>query len=159
MESNDNNNVRRISVFDTDELAKRIHAAKPKSVFLDAKSQKLGNKHAFGKNSKIGDQGLQSIKRAAFATETSDEVIKNLNFFKAKLALCAQINFVFFPQIYWQIQDIVYKSSLPVYRFLRVLGIFPYTRIEPGHAEFKMVSRIMAYSVSVFVVLLVKIII
>lgn len=61
---------------DTDELVKRIHACKPKSVFLDAKP-KLTNQHGvFGKKSKmdVTEQGLQSIKRAAFASETSDEV-------------------------------------------------------------------------------------
>lgn len=62
---------------DTDELVKRIHASKPKSVFLDSKpTVNTGHKYAFGKKSKIGtsDQALQSIKRAAFATETNDEV-------------------------------------------------------------------------------------
>lgn len=61
---------------DTDELVKRIHAYKPKSVFLDAKP-KMTNQHGvFGKKSKmdVTEQGLQSIKRAAFASETSDEV-------------------------------------------------------------------------------------
>lgn len=68
---------------DTDELVKRIHASKPKSVFLDAKP-KMNNQQAtfgaFGKKSKIDvtEQGLQSIKRAAFATETSNEVQKFL---------------------------------------------------------------------------------
>lgn len=65
---------------DTDELMKRIHASKPKSVFLDANS-KIANQGAvaFGKKSKmdITEQGLQTIKRAAFATETSDEVNQN----------------------------------------------------------------------------------
>lgn len=62
---------------DTDELVKRIHASKPKSVFLDGKPKATVNRAAFGKKSKIDvtEQGLQSIKRAAFATETSDEVI------------------------------------------------------------------------------------
>lgn len=66
----------KVTAIDTDELAKRIHASKPKTVFLDAKPQVWGNKHQFGKSNKVGmtDQGLQSIKRAAFATETSDEV-------------------------------------------------------------------------------------
>lgn len=61
---------------DTDELVKRIHASKPKSVFLDAKPKMTNQRAAFGKKSKIDvtEQGLQSIKRAAFATETSDEV-------------------------------------------------------------------------------------
>lgn len=61
---------------DTDELVKRIHACKPKSVFLDAKP-KMTNQHGvFGKKSKmdVTEQGLQSIKRAAFASETSNEV-------------------------------------------------------------------------------------
>lgn len=61
---------------DTDELVKRIHASKPKSVFLDAKPKMTNQRAVFGKKSKIDvtEQGLQSIKRAAFATETSDEV-------------------------------------------------------------------------------------
>lgn len=68
------NSTKRNSI-DTDELVRRIHASKPKSVFLDSKPKvTAGNKHAFSKKSKIGDQALQSIKRAAFAIETSDEV-------------------------------------------------------------------------------------
>lgn len=69
--------VKRYSV-DTDELVKRIHASKPKSVFLDAKPKMTNQRGAFGKKSKIDvtEQGLQSIKRAAFATETSNEVEK-----------------------------------------------------------------------------------
>lgn len=62
---------------DTDELMKRIHASKPKSVFLDANSKTTyQGATSFGKKSKIDitEQGLQTIKRAAFATETSDEV-------------------------------------------------------------------------------------
>lgn len=52
-------------------------------------------------------------------------------------------------------QDIVYKSSSPVYRFLRILGILPYTREDPGRAEFKIISRIMGYSFVLFLLLLV----
>lgn len=65
---------------DTDELVKRIHASKPKSVFLDAKPKITGQRATFGKKSKIDvtEQGLQSIKRAAFATETSDEVERKM---------------------------------------------------------------------------------
>lgn len=71
--------IKRYSI-DTDELVKRIHASKPKSVFLDAKP-KMTNQRTFGKKSKIDvtEQGLQSIKRAAFATETSNEV-ENVKF-------------------------------------------------------------------------------
>lgn len=53
-------------------------------------------------------------------------------------------------------QDIVYKSSLPVYRFLRILGIFPYIRNEPGRAEFIVGSKIGLYAVIVFLLLLVS---
>lgn len=69
------NGAKRNSI-DTDELMKRINASKPKSVFLDAKPNFVGHKRTFGKRSKvgIGDEGLQSVKRAAFATETSNEV-------------------------------------------------------------------------------------
>lgn len=69
------NGAKRNSI-DTDELIKRIHASKPKSVFLDAKPNFVGHKRTFGKRGKvgIGDEGLQSVKRAAFATETSNEV-------------------------------------------------------------------------------------
>ena len=69
------NTGKRYSI-DTDELVKRIHASKPKSVFLDGKPKAAVQRAAFGKKSKIDvtEQGLQSIKRAAFATETSDEV-------------------------------------------------------------------------------------
>lgn len=67
---------------DTDELVKRIHASKPKSVFLDAKPKMTTQRATFGKKSKIDvtEQGLQSIKRAAFATETSDEVMDSNQF-------------------------------------------------------------------------------
>lgn len=70
---------RRSSAFDTDELVSRIHASKPKSVFLEGEPKATANRAAFGKKSKIGvtEQGLQSIKRAAYAIETSDEV-KNI---------------------------------------------------------------------------------
>lgn len=66
---------RRYSI-DTDELVKRIHASKPKSVFLDAKPKMTNQRATFGKKSKIDvtEQGLQSIKRAAYATETNKEV-------------------------------------------------------------------------------------
>lgn len=72
--------AKRFSI-DTDELVKRIHASKPKSVFLDAKPKMTNQRAAFGKKSKIDvtEQGLQSIKRAAFATETSNEVVNNLS--------------------------------------------------------------------------------
>lgn len=62
---------------DTDELIKRIHASKPKSVFLDAKPKITGHKGVFGRKGRIGigDEGLQSVKRAAFATETNNEVM------------------------------------------------------------------------------------
>lgn len=50
-------------------------------------------------------------------------------------------------------QDIVYKSSLPVYRFLRALGIFPYTRAEPGRAEFLLKSKISIYAAITFLLL------
>lgn len=53
-------------------------------------------------------------------------------------------------------QDIVYKSSLPVYRFLRVLGIFPYIRSEPGKAEVELGSKIVVYAVTVFILLTVR---
>lgn len=70
------NNVtdKRYSI-DTDELIKRIHASKPKSVFLDAKPKVTGHKGVFRKGKiGLGDEGLQSVKRAAFAIETSNEV-------------------------------------------------------------------------------------
>lgn len=51
----------------------------------------------------------------------------------------------------------MYKSSLPVYRFLRVLGIFPYVRDEPGQAEFVFASKIVGYALTVFVLLSVRI--
>lgn len=51
----------------------------------------------------------------------------------------------------------MYKSSLPVYRFLRVLGIFPYTRDQPGQAQLIIGSKYVAYAVVLFVLLAVKI--
>lgn len=77
--------MKRLSI-DTDELVKRIHASKPKSVFLDAKPKINNQRATFSKKSKIDvtEQGLQSIKRAAFATETSDEV-KYQNEFEKKI--------------------------------------------------------------------------
>lgn len=52
-------------------------------------------------------------------------------------------------------QDIAYKSSMPVYSFLRLFGVFPYIRKVPGQAEFKLFSKPMAYSVCFFILLLV----
>lgn len=62
---------------------------------------------------------------------------------------------LFFLLYHPQPQDIVYRSSLPVYRFLRIMGIFPYTRDGPGQAQFVIFSRIMGYSVGIFLLLLV----
>lgn len=53
---------------------------------------------------------------------------------------------------YFYFQDIVYKSSLPVYRFLRVFGIFPYSRDEPGRAELILKSKITIYAGVVFTI-------
>lgn len=52
--------------------------------------------------------------------------------------------------------DIVYSNAKPVYMVLRSMGVFPFTRDNPGHAEFKVLSPAMAYSVIVFVVLMVR---
>lgn len=53
-----------------------------------------------------------------------------------------------------QFQDIVYKSMRPVYLFLRVMGVFPYTRNKPGSASFPLIAPAMGYSVLVFISLL-----
>lgn len=53
----------------------------------------------------------------------------------------------------FNLQDIVYKSSLPVYNFLRVFGIFPYIRNEPGQAALVYKSRIAVYAALVFIIL------
>lgn len=50
----------------------------------------------------------------------------------------------------------VYKISLPVLRFLRAMGVFPYTRDTPGQAEFRLISPAMGYSLGIFILLLVK---
>lgn len=52
--------------------------------------------------------------------------------------------------------DIVYSSSKPVYLVLRAMGVFPFTRNAPGEAEFKVLSSAMAYSVIVFLLLVVR---
>lgn len=64
---------------DNHEIVRQITATKPKSVFLDGKPTLDKRQFKFGKNTQIGikDQGLQSIRRAAFATETSDEVYES----------------------------------------------------------------------------------
>lgn len=58
------------------DIVKQIHATKPKSVFLDGKPTMNKRQFGFSKGNKVGlnNQGLQSIRRAAFATETNDEV-------------------------------------------------------------------------------------
>lgn len=60
---------------DSHDIVKKITAAKPKSVFLDGKPR-IDRGFKFGKSSQMGlqNQGLQNIRRAAFATETNDEV-------------------------------------------------------------------------------------
>lgn len=39
--------------------------------------------------------------------------------------------------------------------FLRIMGVFPYTRPKPGAASFPLISPAMGYSVLVFISLLV----
>lgn len=57
-------------------ILNQITASKPKSVFLDGKPTLDRRQFKFGKTNRIGikEQGLQSIRRAAFAIETNDEV-------------------------------------------------------------------------------------
>lgn len=51
----------------------------------------------------------------------------------------------------------VFVSAKPVLNFLRALGVFPFTRKEPGEAKFKLMSGSMAYSMMVFTFLIVSI--
>lgn len=57
-------------------IINQITASKPKSVFLDGKPTLDHRQFKLGKTNQIGirEQGLQSIRRAAFAIETNDEV-------------------------------------------------------------------------------------
>lgn len=79
MSASGNFNHKRGSM-DNHDIVKQITAAKPKSVFLDGKPR-VDRGFKFGKNNQVGikDQGLQNIRRAAFATETSDEVIEMID--------------------------------------------------------------------------------
>lgn len=43
-----------------------------------------------------------------------------------------------------------------MYRVLRVMGVFPITRDRPGETVFRLLSPAMAYSVAIFVILLVN---
>lgn len=55
-------------------------------------------------------------------------------------------------------QDVVFRCSQPVYRFLRIMGVFPFTRIYPGDAYFKYLSPSFGYSLFAFIFLFVRII-
>lgn len=57
-------------------IVKQITTSKPKAVFLDGKPTLDRSQFKLGKSNQIGvkEQGLQSIRRAAFATETNDDV-------------------------------------------------------------------------------------
>lgn len=59
--------------FDNNEIVGKIHASKPKSVFLDGKPSFDKRDINFGNKVAFQNGGLQSIRRAAFATETSNE--------------------------------------------------------------------------------------
>lgn len=53
-------------------------------------------------------------------------------------------------------QDVVFDCARPVLNFLRILGVFPFTRNAPGEAKFKILSTSMAYSMVVFIFLIVS---
>lgn len=76
-----NTNVawRRNSFLNND-IVNQINAAKPKSVFLDDKPTFDKQHFDFTQSNKLGlkTQGLQAIRRAAFATETNNEVVKKM---------------------------------------------------------------------------------
>lgn len=59
-------------------IVQQVTASKPKAVFLDGKPTMDRRQFKLGKTNQVGlkEQGLQSIRRAAFATETNDEVNK-----------------------------------------------------------------------------------
>lgn len=59
--------------FDNSEIVGKIHASKPKSVFLDGKPSFDKREINFGNKVAFQHGGIQSIRRAAFATETSNE--------------------------------------------------------------------------------------
>lgn len=67
--------TKRHSINSHSDIVKQITASKPKSVFLDGPTLDR-RKYKIGKTNQIGlkEQGLQTIRRAAFATETNDEV-------------------------------------------------------------------------------------
>lgn len=53
-------------------------------------------------------------------------------------------------------QDIVYQNGKPIFGLLRLLGVLPITRTTPGVTVFKMGSASMAYSIFIFVLVLVS---
>lgn len=54
------------------------------------------------------------------------------------------------------IQDIVYQNGKPLFALLRLLGVLPITRTAPGVTVFKMGSASMAYSLFMFVLVVVS---
>lgn len=59
--------------FDNTDIVGKIHASKPRSVFLDGKPSFDKREINFGNKTAFQHGGIQSIRRAAFATETSNE--------------------------------------------------------------------------------------
>lgn len=54
------------------------------------------------------------------------------------------------------VQDIVYENGKPIFAILRLLGVLPITRTSPGVTVFKMGSASMAYSLFIFVLVVVS---
>lgn len=110
-----------------DEMLAGVKSAKKKSIFLDTKpSLDKRPSYGFSAQNKVGNT--------------------DLNVTGSKLAFIEETIS----------DDIIYKCSVPIYRVLRAMGVFPYTRNFPGQAEMKIASPAMGYSVFIFIVMLVS---
>lgn len=72
------------------------------------------------------------------------------------LASIALILYVCLPHPDNDEQDIVYENGKPIFAILRLLGVLPITRTAPGVTVFKMGSASMAYSLFIFVLVVVS---
>lgn len=72
------------------------------------------------------------------------------------LASIALIVYVCLPHTDNDEQDIVYENGKPIFAILRLLGVLPITRTAPGVTVFKMGSASMAYSLFIFVLVVVS---
>ncbi|CAO1403783.1 unnamed protein product [Diamesa tonsa] len=54
-------------------------------------------------------------------------------------------------------KDVIFECLKPIYNLLRAMGVFPLTRSENGFVKFKLQSPAMAYSLTVFIAIIIYI--